>query len=445
VPLTAILFLIGFALGCFYAFTRHPIYGLLTYVGTIYVEPTGQWWGQGGFQSIRWVFVAAGVTLMAMLLRKRETSSPQLLRSGLLWGMLVFIAWITIQQVWALDPAEQGQLISTWLKFLVVVIMICKCVDSEKHLRWFLLTHVAGCFYLGYIATTGYTGGRFEGFGASGLAEANAGALMLVTGLVIAAALVLTEKPWVKAILGLMMVIIVNGVVTTVSRSGFLACIAAGVIFNLLTPKRFRSKVRLVSVMGVVLFVMLTNPNYWARMDTIKYQGADVVGVDTGGGRLEIIQAQLQIFKAHPAGCGHMCTSVLSPQFIAQRFLSGGYQRASHNTFMSMLVDHGIPGAVLYVAMVLWTFSNLVKLVHKLHNSESFLAMVLPGVAGVLAATTVGDLFVQYTTLEVRVWFMSIIVVLLHLTRTASAPATPRVATPVGLRVAIPQPQRDRH
>jgi O-antigen ligase len=430
-PLTAILFLAGFSLGCLFAFTRHPIYGLLAYIGTIYVEPTGQWWGQGGFQSIRWVFVAAGVTLVAMMVHKRETPGPRLARSGLVWGVVCYILWIIVQKMWALDQDEHQELLVTWLKFFLVMIMICKCVDSEKHLRAFLWTHVGGCFFLGYIATTQYTGGRFEGFGASGLAEANAGALYLVTGVLIAAALILTEKAWLRAVLVVMTLTIMNGVVTTQSRSGFLAVCAGGIMFNLLTPKKFRTGVRVISVIGALLFLLVTKPDYWQRMDTIKYEGADVEGVDTGGGRLEIIAAQWKMFRLHPFGCGHMCTTVLSPDFLEVRFLSYGTQRASHNTFMSMLVDHGIPGGILYIAMVLWTFSKLYRLVRQSRGSEAYLATILPGVVGVMTAIIVGDVFVQYPKLELRVWFLSLVVVLMHLHSQAKVPvSTPVTANP---------------
>jgi hypothetical protein len=39
----------------------------------------------------------------------------------------------------------------------------------------------------------------------------------------------------------------------------------------------------------------------------------------------------------------------------------------------------------------------------------------LPAVAAVFGAITVGDLFVQYPKFEARIWFVAIVIVMLHL------------------------------
>jgi hypothetical protein len=158
---------------------------------------------------------------------------------------------------------------------------------------------------------------------------------------------------------------------------------------------------------------LLTNAVYWSRIETIKYRGQEVEGRDTGSGRLVIIERQLQMSKAHPLGCGHMCTTVLSPSYMDASMLSGG-ARASHNTFMSMLVDHGIPGAAFYLAMLLWILRSVRLLAARLKDDDDFLATVFPAVAGVLGAITVGDMFVQYMKFEARFWFLGLLMVLLH-------------------------------
>lgn len=413
---TALLFLAGFATACFYAFRRHPIYGLMAYVGVFYIEPGAQWWGQGFIQGIRWVFLAAGVTLVAMFVHKPAKPPASPFKSGVFRGFVMFVAWIYLQSLWALDSASHQALISVWTKFLVVAVMICRCIDSEQNLRLFLWSHIGGCAYLGFTALISYTGGRFEGFGDSGLAEANAGALQLVTGIVVGGALFLEGRLFIKAVLIVILPLIANGVVTTVSRSGFLAMTAAGLVFNAMVLPKHRTKVRVLTVLAVIMAVLVTNPQYWARIASIKYAGADVEGVDTGGGRLEIMQAQLQMFKGHILGCGHMCTTELSPIFIEARFLTIEGGRASHNTFMTMLVDHGVFGVVFYVALLIWIARTILILRRRLKNEDGFLASMLPAFAAVLGAITIADQFVQYPKLEVRVWFVSLLIVMLHLT-----------------------------
>ena len=115
-----------------------------------------------------------------------------------------------------------------------------------------------------------------------------------------------------------------------------------------------------------------------------------------------------------------MCTTVLSSSYLDERYLAGGVDRASHNTFLTMLVDHGVPGAVFYVSMLVWVFRrlrDLFKLSRPTNDAGGSVFALLPAVAAVFAAITVGDLFVQYPKLEVRIWFISVLLIMLHMVK----------------------------
>lgn len=413
--LSFIIFSIAFLLGCTYAFTRHPIYGLVTYVGVFYLNPQIKWWGQV-LPSMRWSLLAAAVTLMAIFMHKGEAKKATLMSHKVVVGLLIFLLWIIIQYPWALDKEMQLDLISMYFKFMIAIFLIYRSVDTEEHLRAFLWAHVVGSAYLGWIAYTSYTGGRFEGFDAPGIGEANAGALQLVTATLIGGALFLAGNTRAKAVLLICLPVIVNAIVTTVSRSGFLALGTGGIVFNFFTPRRYRKWVRILSVVAILLFVAVTNPTYWMRIGSISEAGQDIQGVDTGGGRLEIIEAQLRMFASNPLGCGHRCTAVLSPDYLDQRFLAadatGSKVRASHNTFMSLLVEQGIVGAVFYFLFLMWLLINLVKIWRRLKNETGFLPTLFPAVAASAIAIVIGDLFVDYMKFEMRIWVIVMIMLM---------------------------------
>jgi hypothetical protein len=65
--------------------------------------------------------------------------------------------------------------------------------------------------------------------------------------------------------------------------------------------------------------------------------------------------------------------------------------------------------------MLIWIYRSLRILARHLKGQEGFLATLLPAIAGVFAAITIGDLFVQYPKFEARFWFIALLVVLLHL------------------------------
>ncbi|MDW8259294.1 MAG: O-antigen ligase family protein [Gammaproteobacteria bacterium] len=434
--LTALLFVLAFSTGCIFALVRHPIYGLMTYVAVFYLHPPSRWWGQGLLYDIRWSLLAAAVTLLALMLRRGRPQTAPVFRSGLFWGLIGLILWLTIQSLWALDREAHFDQLSIYMKLAIAIVMICKCIETERHLRLFLWSHVVGCFYLGWLAFTSYTGGRLDGVGGPGIDDANSGALQMVTGVFAASSLFLAGSYKARTILLMMIPFMVNGLIATISRTGFLAVLVGGLAYNLLTPKKYRVRVFVLSILAATLFGLLANNLYWERMGTIRYRGEDLPGIDTGGGRLEIMRAQFEMFQLYPFGCGHMCTTVLSPQYLEDRFLSRGY-RASHNTFMSMLVDHGIIGAVAYVLLAIWIVVSLRTIYRRCSECDDFLAISLPSLGSVLIAILVGDMFVQHVKFEARFWFLALLLVQLQLShsiarRSLEQQTAHRATTPIG-------------
>jgi len=338
-------------------------------------------------------------------------------------GLLAFLLWINIQSFWALDWSSHSELLTLALKYVVLVGLIYKCIETEQHLRMFLWTHVLGCIYLGWIVYSTYVGGRFESFGGADINESNAGALQVVTGILVGGSLFMVGTFAERLVLFAGMPLAVNALVATISRSGFLALGIGGLSYNLFSPSKFRWQVRLLSVLAAVLFMLLTNPVYWARIDSIEEAGQQVEGVDTGSGRLELIQAQLRMSGEYPLGCGHRCTAVLSRQYLDDRLLTGEGQnraRSSHNTIMTMLVEHGVPGLILYAMLLVWLFRSVRSLIRSQKDRKGLLPALVPAIAGVIGAIVVGDFFVDYLILECRVWFIAIVMVMLNMTATAA-------------------------
>jgi O-antigen ligase len=427
VSLTALLFALFFfgLLGA--ALIRHPIYGLMAYLASFYVHPPSRWWGQGLLIDVRWAFLAAGITLVAVLIHRTGSSKRSFFSFPIVWLMLTLLLWAVIQLNWALWPEKHLDFVQLFAKFILAAFLIYRAVDSEKHLRWFLWAHFLGCLCLAIIAAGSYSGGRFDSFGGPGIADANSAANQLVTGILAGASLFLGGKIWGKVgVLGVMPFVL-NALVMTVSRSGFLAFVAGGVMFNLFTPWWSRRFVKIVSVLGILLLGILAGPQYWERIGSIKAGGAQIEGVDTGAGRLDIISAQWKMFQRYPMGCGHRCTAVLSHEYLgAEHFtdLEEGAGRSSHNTFMTLLVEQGVLGAVFYFALVAWFLREIMALYRRTQDQRSFVALVLPAVAASAAAIFVADMFVDLLKHEVRIWMIAIIMSMHALVRRLPAEET---------------------
>lgn len=411
---TGAAFLAVFFAGCVLSIARHPIFGLMTYVGVFYLHPPSRWWG-ATLPDLRWSLFAAGITIIGLLVRKKQMIAAPIGRKGFFIGLMCFVAWLAVQKLWTISPVMHQELFVMYAKYTLLLVLIYKCVETTTHLKLFLWTHVLGCAYLGVIARAAYSGGRFEGFGGPGIGEANAGALQVLTGMLVAASLFLAARFRERVALVGVMPFLVNAMVTTISRSAFLALVVGGTAFNFMSPPKVRRLVRVLSVLGIVLLLAMTTETYWNRIQSIEKMGEDVEGVDTGYGRLVLLKAQWQMFLDHPAGCGHRCTATLSSYYLADEFLTGtGERRArsSHNTFMSLLVEQGLPGAIFYFAYLFWLYRSIIRLRRTLISRQDFLATLLPAVTAVLCAVTLGDMFVDYAKSEVRIWFVALLMVM---------------------------------
>jgi O-antigen ligase len=416
---TAALFVLLFIAGCVQALARHPVFGVMTYVLVFYVSPSDRWWGQGALHGMRWALIAAVVTAVAIVVHRPPRPAIPMSRQPVMWGFAALIGWIALQSFWALDPEAHAETLSYYAKYVVAMYLIYRSLDSEPSIRRFMWAHVAGCTYLAWLAFSSHEGGRFDAFGGAGIGDANSGALTIVTGVLAAASLFFAGSRKARLAIVAAMPLLINAVVATISRSGFLAFGVGGLIYNIFAPRRYAKWIRILSLVGVAVFLALTNPDYWERIRSLQYQGAQVEGVDTGSKRLLLIQAQMEMARSHPLGCGSRCTDALSPDYLDPRQLAGAPgedpSRSSHNTFMTMLVDHGIPGAVAYSLMIVWMLLSLWRLRTRSRGEDDFMAQVLPAVAGALIVITVGDLFVQYPKLEVRFWFLTVLMTMLSM------------------------------
>ncbi len=155
-PLTALVFLLIFFTGCLLALGRHPIWGLLTYVATFYLHPPARWWGES-LPDLRWSLMAAVITLIAYNVHARKlTSNGPFFSQGLIKVLIIFTLWLAIQFFWAVNIDKQLELFILYLKYLIMMYLIFRIIDTPKNLRLFLWVHVAGCLIMGWTAYTGY-------------------------------------------------------------------------------------------------------------------------------------------------------------------------------------------------------------------------------------------------------------------------------------------------
>src|SRR5262249_7572040 len=108
--------------------------------------------------------------------------------------------------------------------------------------------------------------------------------------------------------------------------------------------------------------------------------------------------------------------------------------RGSHSTIMTILVDHGVVGVLIFWPFAMWIFGRaLERSDHMPTQFRIYKAIVL----AMLGVTFVSGFFTNYLKAEVQVWSVAILTSLYAIEARVKANVrqtpTPLGATPVGL------------
>jgi hypothetical protein len=409
---TSLAFLILFLGGLGLCVVRGPVWGLYTYVAVFYLHPPSRWWG-AFLPDLRWSLVAAAVTFLCVVFRKRsESLRPPFFAHGIAWIFLLYVLWIWIQTPFAVSDTQiEGAVLFT--KYFVLMYMIYVIVDSSDRVRDFLLLHVAGCFYLAWLAYTSVGGGRLEGVGGPGIDDSNTMSMQFATGIIAGSVLLMTERGWRFWLPAVSMPFLVNGLMQGSSRGAFLGLVAGGLCLFWLKPRAYRKQFLAFGVLGLLLFAYLANQMFLERMGTLTAVTSDEAELDfSAASRFVIMRAQWQMFLDHPLGAGHEGTAQLSPAYLAPEYLTRGADgtlaRSSHNTFMSVLVDQGVPGIMLLAMLLVWVWRSI-GAVTKRSGTVPRVWGYGAAISAALAVAAVAGQFSPYLKAEVQYWLLGLL------------------------------------
>lgn len=415
---TAIGFVGVYLIGLILALVRHPIFGLLTYLWAFYNHPPGRWWGDA-LPSVRWSLIAAIVTFIATVLMHKPPDRPAWHANGAARALIAFTAWMWLQMVWAVDPNVHLNGCILFTKYLLLFYAIYQVVNDEATLELFSWGHIIGCFVLGWVAYTMIVDGRLEAVGGPGIDDANTLGMQFTTGLAFAGFLFMGLSGNHRWIAFGAIPFILNGVILTQSRGAFLGLVGAGLTALYLSPRARRGIVYGAAGLGVILLLILAHDLFWNRVASIwTFQEAQMEA--SANARVAIFGVQWKISGEHPFGAGHRGTETLSPYYIDQEFLTAEGTRASHNTFMAVLVDQGYPGLLAYLALHIWAGIILLRLrsLDKRGLPEQ-LGLYRAAIGAALSACFLSGQFSNFLKAEVQIWLLALLVVVAQLSERA--------------------------
>lgn len=413
--LTGLLFVAGFFGGLSLALIRSPMFGLLTYVAVFYLDPPSRWWGHS-LPDLRWSMVAAAVTLIGALRYKSDVNRAPWLSTTPAKLLIAYTAWLWIQNLWALDPVKHLACCILFTKFILVYFMVYRLLDTPEKMRWFYLVHIGGCLYLGLIALSSFHGGRLDGVGGPGIDDSNTLGMHISTGALAAGTLLLVEKKgwWLFCAAGAALAL--NTMVMAGSRGAFLALVAGGLVLALLRPRAHAKKFLIYASLGVLAFGYVASEQFWERMNTLEATVETDQQLDNSAeSRIQMAKAQLEMAKRYPFGNGHRGSEVLSAQYLDAKYLTSTGGRSSHNTFLTTLVEQGIPGALMFFGYIIWGARSYFRL-RELNKSQEFQQSVLYASIALssLVIVFVAGMFADFLKVEIQIWMTAVVAVVLQ-------------------------------
>ncbi len=413
--LTALFFVGAFFAFAGLAFVRHPIFGLFAYMLAFYMGPDTAWWGES-LPNLRWSLLSAIVTMAAVVVYPGSKDRVPWHRHASSRVLIVFTLWLWLQTPVALGPGYHLFFATLFTKYVVMFALVYAALDDSKRIRQFLVAHILGCFYWGYLAWQTHSGGRLETIGTGDVAGSAFASMHVSTALAFAGFFFLFFAKWERWISFLAIPFIVNSIILMQTRGAFVGLVGAAPMAMLLVPPSFRKRIFPYLGLGVVLVFIVADDEFWERMSTIK--PADDTGMmeASAASRLDIAEANLRMFLDHPLGVGHRGNDLLSPQYMPSYLLTakdGKAVRSAHNTVMAILVDHGVIGIVLIAMFHIQITRAILRLRRRHIDDVSVQALALVAALGTaLVVYWINGQFANMAKAEIVIWIAAIVAVM---------------------------------
>ncbi|MGI4955645.1 MAG: putative O-glycosylation ligase, exosortase A system-associated [Janthinobacterium lividum] len=323
-------------------------------------------------------FITGAGSLLFYLMLDRKNPPKLTLEHGLI---AVLGVWITLTQTWALYPIPAWTKWDPSFKVLVFTFFIPFLFRSRVQIEAYVLVLImsAAGHLLPWGLKTLVSGGGYEqslgllGVNASIMSESSsvaAIAIMFVPLIVWARAHSIIVPRIKLASLGFagLVVVFLVASIGTFARTGLVGLAILGSVMFVRSRQKFLFVIAAVIVGAIMISV--TSDRWTERMSTIS----NVQGETSAYARLFIWKWTLGFVADHPLGGGFNAyfgnVIVLPPDADGTPNIL--YGRAFHNIFFAVLGEHGFPGLVIYVSILLLALYRMQRLAKTIRGRPEF-------------------------------------------------------------------------
>jgi len=239
------------------------------------------------------------------------------------------------------------------------------------------------------------------------------------------------------------MTMILTAMVKSGSRGGFIGLIGV-MLYVLLRYRAIPSRVRLaVTIAGIALFFGFASDKYWESMGTILHPQSDY-NYNDNVGRVEVWKRGVGYMIHHPVlGVGVAAFPTAEGQSDLARSLESqgkGFKwSVAHNSFLETGAELGIPGALVFIAILIVTARGLTRISPRgrwgpwIGRRERALAQML---TGAIVGFTVAGFFVSAEYFAYLYFILGLAVGLMKLIRLRAGAFPPNNRPQINVRLA---------
>ena len=360
------------------------------------------------------VKVAGAILVAAWLIELLQAGdrSPFLFRDqpALAYLLVSFVVWSGLSVLWAVDAERAMASVIRLAQVVLLVFVVFTAIKSAKHLRWIVLSVVAGA---AVTASYGIASGASLGDSQrllGGIGDPNELAAILVPAAVFAVFLLQRrlERPIVRLILLLFLGVSAVSLFLTESRGGLIALGAASfaaIIWAGPARARITPLIAAVGVAAIVYTTGFASAESRERLGNLSAEGS--------AGRTDQWQLATAVADDHPIlGVGLDNFILLENQYVSAdvNVLHVGriidFQPLVHNTYLEVLAELGAVGLALFGAIIVVSLAATVSAAKRVADQGDDAVGTLVRAVGIgVIATLVAFTFLS-ALYEKQLWLM---------------------------------------
>jgi len=381
--------------------------------------------------------VAAVLALGLYVLQQSGQRRVDRLRSRTTTWLLGLLVWVALSVLTALNQGLAFRQLTDLVKIVLMFVVLAGSVRSLRDVeRLTLVYFVATVVYAAVVLSRFQLDADSWRLGHLYDYDANDFATVVATAMPFGLYFALAQRRLVLRVLAVAgLAALAMGQIYSGSRGGFLAVLGVAA-FVLLRFTTVPARARLAGLV-VILAVAVTTASdqYWTQMQTIVRPDRDY-NTTSETGRLKIWERGLNYMAGHPVlgvGAGNfpVAEGTISPRARLQERGIGVLWSAAHNSFIQAGAELGIPGLLLFVALIASAFASLRRVAGRALRagpSAINVSRLAQSLMAALVGFVVGAFFLSLAYSDMLYTLAALIVALEKVTRpehTAKAFVTP--------------------